>query len=510
MIIQTPILLMFFNREEPVVQVMNSIRMVRPSRLFLAADGPRLAVDGEFNKCQRVREIVDSMIDWECEVHRLYRDNNLGCGRGPSEAITWFFEHVEEGIILEDDCVPLISFYPYCKNLLEKYRTNEDVMHISGTTFVDNSSNIESYFFSKFSIGWGWATWKRAWSKFSFEINETDSEIKLNLQKYLNSHELNYWMPRLLQLKYYNENDIWDVQWSYTLLKNKRFSIIPSLNLVNNIGFSDDATHTKVKLYNNDNYTVDMDEIKHTETIELSAIWDNHPFQEKQSEISSLNIYEKNILKYSKYLPSRLSNWIIKKYFNKIAKYIQFSEFQFVNYAKLISSIYGIKSFSIMELGIWRGSVALSFAKLFNLNHVLLIKDKDWQNVLFSDFDDSSDIERYNNPKKSAWYRDHENNMPFWIFELGYLSNFDGFRVKKNFENIEEIDFVDICIINSIFYSTTYSYTSELLNLSAKPNLILLPTYSLSNKKAIDILTENSLYILKNINNNFYLILNEK
>ena len=299
----TPILLIFFNRLETVEQVIESIRKAQPSKLFLAADGPRSNVKADIENCRKTRELVDSMIDWDCKVHRLYSDENLGCGRGPASAITWFFNHVEEGIVLEDDCVPLASFYPFCQELLEKYRKDDDVMHISGTTFFDNHISSDSYFYSKFSIGWGWATWKRAWAKFSYEILETQEEIKCSLTNHLNANELKYWIPRLMQLKYYNEDDIWDVQWSYTILKNKAYGIIPSKNLVDNIGFSEEATHTKEKLFNNDYFTSDIHKIKHPNVKFFSNLWENHPFQTQSNEIAALSSLNSFLLKKHQYIP---------------------------------------------------------------------------------------------------------------------------------------------------------------------------------------------------------------
>jgi threonyl-tRNA synthetase len=181
----TPILFLVFKRPDTTERVFEQIRSIRPAFLYLAADGPRNDKSGEKETCKKVREIVLSNIDWECEVNTLFRDENLGCGKAVSQAITWFFEHEEEGIILEDDCLPDASFFQYCAELLKKYRTEEKVMTISGSNLLGYpwKVNGQSYFWGQGGI-WGWATWKRAWSLYDFKMQRWEEDkIKRQIQQ---------------------------------------------------------------------------------------------------------------------------------------------------------------------------------------------------------------------------------------------------------------------------------------------------------------------------------------
>jgi hypothetical protein len=159
---KSAVLFLVFSRPHLTAQVMATIRAAQPKRLYVAADGPRKR-PGEDELCNEARRIATE-VDWPCEVRTLFRDTNLGCRVGVSTAMDWFFEHEKEGIILEDDCVPSQSFFPYCAELLDRYRDDARIMCISG----DNPrarpvQRRESYVFSRYPLIWGWATWQRAW-----------------------------------------------------------------------------------------------------------------------------------------------------------------------------------------------------------------------------------------------------------------------------------------------------------------------------------------------------------
>ncbi len=242
----TPVLFVIFNRPDTTQKVFNAIRQAKPKQLFVAADGPREGKEGEKEKCEQVREIIEQ-IDWDCEVKTLFRDKNLGCKIAVSSAIDWFFENVEEGIILEDDCLPSQSFFWFCQELLEYYRNDTRIMHISGDNFQFGRKRGEgTYYFSKYAHVWGWATWKTAWKYFdvnmeSFKKFKTENQIenifKINQQK-------KYWM-KILQRIYNNKINTWDYQWTYTCFANNGFCIMPNDNLVSNIGFDVQSTHTQ-------------------------------------------------------------------------------------------------------------------------------------------------------------------------------------------------------------------------------------------------------------------------
>lgn len=246
--LRTPVLLILFNRPHTTQQVFERIRQVRPEKLYIAADGPRAHVPTDATKCAETRLIVEQ-IDWDCEVKTLFQKENLGCGLSPSRSISWLFENEETGIILEDDCVPAKSFFWYCQEVLEKYRYDTRVMHISGNNYLDgwHRDSDYSYYFSNKVNAWGWATWRRAWELFDFNI---PNYPELKQKGYLNGIFLNKFEKayRLGQLNKTFSNikkgDVWDYQWEFTVYSNSGLCVIPEVNLVRNIGFGKDATHT--------------------------------------------------------------------------------------------------------------------------------------------------------------------------------------------------------------------------------------------------------------------------
>jgi hypothetical protein len=241
-----PVLFLIFNRPDLTERVLASIRQAKPTKLFVAADGPRIHKEGEAELCKQTRDVVLKNIDWECEVHTLLRDTNLGCKIAVSGAITWFFENVESGIILEDDILPDQSFFPFCEEMLIKYKDDERVTQISGVNLMGQSNRKESYFFSKIGGIWGWATWSRCWKHYDVDIKAWDDRktiksVRQFLGKRIWFDKMNVNFRTVFEKKY----DTWDFQWVFTQLKLKGMSIIPSKNLIENIGFREDATHTK-------------------------------------------------------------------------------------------------------------------------------------------------------------------------------------------------------------------------------------------------------------------------
>ena len=252
----TPILFIIFNRPNQSKISFERIKSIQPKYLFIAADGPRIGNPNDEVKCQEVREAILSMIDWDCEVKTLFRSENLGCGLGPSSAISWFFDHVEQGIIIEDDCLMDSTFFQYCEDLLEHYKNDEKVMHIGAQGFL-KSMGPDQYYFANTPFIWGWATWKRAWEKFDIAISDWDLQQKNPNFKIYKMHQsvAPFWKKKF-DLIYYNKSEsnsldradnIWDYQWTYCLLKNNGLAIFPNKNLVSNIGFGPDATHTVEK-----------------------------------------------------------------------------------------------------------------------------------------------------------------------------------------------------------------------------------------------------------------------
>ncbi len=243
---KTPVVLIIFNRPDTTARVFEAIRQARPLKLLIVADGARIDRTGEAEKCQQARDICDR-IDWDCEVLKNYSDINLGCGVRVSTGISWVFENVEEAIILEDDCLPHPTFFKYCEELLIKYRDDERIMHITGTNpLVESSSNTHSYCFSHFAGIWGWASWRRAWKFYSYEMKLLPQalEAKFLSSIFLEPNNCLYWEN--VYTKIFNDpiKISWDYQWLFTRWSQNGLGIIPAVNLVSNIGFGIDATHT--------------------------------------------------------------------------------------------------------------------------------------------------------------------------------------------------------------------------------------------------------------------------
>ena len=242
----TPILFLIFNRPDLTRVVFDRIREVKPKYLFIGADGSREDHTEDVHKCNEAREVVLNNIDWDCQVKTLFREKNLGCGLAVSQAITWFFDHVEEGIILEDDLDPDLSFFKFSKFLLNYYHDNGRIMHISGNNFQIKSQRTDSFYFSNYPHCWGWATWRNRWEKFMLNPQVTRAELYQNIHKNVNSKvEAEYWFEVFWETFIERKIDSWAYSWHYTIWKNNGISILPFKNLVRNNGFRTDATHTK-------------------------------------------------------------------------------------------------------------------------------------------------------------------------------------------------------------------------------------------------------------------------
>ena len=241
--LQTPVLYLAFNRLDTVRQTFLEIQKAKPKQLFIGADGPR--TKEEKRKTDAVRKYILENIDWKCKVKTLFREENLGCKYAVAGAIDWFFENVERGIILEDDCLPSQSFFRFCQEMLKRYKDDKRIMHISGTNIEGQSRIKESYFISNCFNVWGWATWRRAWNKYDVEMQEWGRIDKRKFIKSLKFDLLNSvrsW--RIFSLTYKNKIDTWDYQWDFVCRICKGLCIVPKKNLIANIGFGGDGTHT--------------------------------------------------------------------------------------------------------------------------------------------------------------------------------------------------------------------------------------------------------------------------
>ena len=278
--LNTPILFCNFNRPKLTKQVFASIRAQRPKTLFLSCDGPRAEQPDDIANVAAVRSILNG-VDWKCDVRTRFAEENLGCKGAMASAIDWAFEHSEDLIILEDDCLPSSTFYDYCHNLLERWRDDRRVMMISGNNFQPRPTSSNSYYFSRWTHIWGWATWKRAWDTFEVDIKSWPQLRQTQQLKNIipDPTEYSHW-SRIFDAQHAGHIDTWDFPWMYTVWANNGMSVLPERNLVSNIGFGEDATHTL------DPESVlaglpahDVDEIIHPERVEINLLADRYTWE---------------------------------------------------------------------------------------------------------------------------------------------------------------------------------------------------------------------------------------
>ena len=261
MSLETPIAFCIFNRPELTARVFEAIRCASPKQLLVIADGPREHQPGDAEAVEQTRKILDR-IDWPCQVKTNFSPTNLGCRIRMATGLTWAFEQAEELIILEDDCLPDPTFFPFAQSLLRGYRDVPQIMMISGDNFQPAPTSNNSYYFSRWAHIWGWASWRRAWNHFDLEI-ESWPATKINglLAGQVDSPaEYQYWASVFDQV-HQGQIDTWDFSWAYALWKQNGLAILPELNLVTNLGFSDSATHTidpESKLANLPSHRIDQ------------------------------------------------------------------------------------------------------------------------------------------------------------------------------------------------------------------------------------------------------------
>lgn len=244
-----PVLLLVFNRPDETKKVFEVIRLVKPKHLYIVADGPREGKNDE-RKCERVRSIV-STVDWDCSVKKLYREKNRGLEKGLGEAITWFFDQVESGIVLEDDCVPDETFFEYCAQMLERYKNDEHIMVVNGSSFLPtHMQNKDNYYYSKYVHFWGWASWRRAWRLFDPTMKQWPVFKESNDFRHLfrNRWERVYF-TMIFDSTFLGKTNSWGYRWLYSVWLNNGKAISPGVNLIRNVGFTKDATHKVLRTF---------------------------------------------------------------------------------------------------------------------------------------------------------------------------------------------------------------------------------------------------------------------
>lgn len=312
--LQTAELFLVFNRPETTKQVFEAIRQAKPPRLYVAADGPRTNREGEAERASQVREMATA-VDWPCELKTLFRDENLGCKNAVSSGIDWFFENEEQGIILEDDCLPHPDFFTFCETLLNRYASDERIWVVTGDNFQDGQQRGDgSYYFSRYNHVWGWASWRRAWAK-------RDMNIQF-WPKWKESPEWKSWLPDRVERKYWTkifdqmyrqEIDTWDYPWTASVWFHGGLSATPNVNLVSNIGFGVDATHTaSAESSLAEMATHELRAINHWSSVKQDLTADRYEF-----DYTFAGRYQRFPLS-TLYLPSRIAGGMfsrLKRYF---------------------------------------------------------------------------------------------------------------------------------------------------------------------------------------------------
>lgn len=283
---KTPILLITFNRADHVRKALTEIRKVQPSELYIAQDGPRADRLDDRKKIQIVRDIINEEVDWPCKLHTLYQEKNLGCGRGPYEAMSWFFKNVEYGIILEDDIVPHPLFWKYMEELLERYKDNERIGMVTAHNLQRYYTRHNSYYFTYEMAGTlGWGTWRRVWRGFDFEIPYDEEKFREALRFYgitrfcvqKECDNYNKWLSG-------TRHDCWDYQWDYYLLEHRYLNARANSCLTSHEGDDADATHTG---YFNPGYKMDVHESRFVPI--------KHPWKVRIDTSVRIRIYKKEI-----------------------------------------------------------------------------------------------------------------------------------------------------------------------------------------------------------------------
>lgn len=242
---QVPILLIIFRRKSVALQSLERIRKIQPAKLYIAGDGARSHVEDEQEAVEETRKAILDAIDWPCDVHTLFQEQNLGCSKGVYTAINWLFENEEQGIILEDDCMMQESFFPFVEELLERYKNDERIGMIDGANYIKEVSIPDSYGFSRYKATNGWATWRRAWKNMDLNMDwrQTPYADSIIANMGYRSRDIKYWQYRINVVDH-NDVSAWDWQWYFTLAAHNQLGIYPCCSLQSNIGFGEGATHT--------------------------------------------------------------------------------------------------------------------------------------------------------------------------------------------------------------------------------------------------------------------------
>ncbi len=280
--LNTPVLIVFFNRPDTLEKVFEKVREAKPKELFLVADGPRDDHPEDARLCEECRKLVsDDRIDWPCKVYRNYSEVNLGCGRRPASGFTWTFEHVDRVIILEDDCVPSKSFFRFCQEMLERYAEDPRIYSVSGMNWGYEDATWGDYFYSYHTNSNGWATWKRVWDLYEIDLKNKDIEDSYSVIKKLFPEKSfsDYWMQFFKESAEGKIDHAWDYQFTFLSFIHKGLNIWPTKNLIEYIGIDSSATHTTIS-------ETEMDQNRFFQTTRVAEEMTfplQHPVEEREN-----------------------------------------------------------------------------------------------------------------------------------------------------------------------------------------------------------------------------------
>lgn len=411
----TPVLIIAFNRPDVTQRVFDEIRKAKPLKLFLAVDGPRENRPEERELVEQVRNIA-KQVNWSCEVKTLFQEKNVGVSTAPAKAISWFFEHVEEGIIFEDDCLPHPSFFRFCQEMLAKYRTNEKIMLVSGDNFQFGKKHSDkSYYFSIYPSTWGWATWRRAWKHFDPNLSgfptfrDSNSIASITPEK----DEQRVWLDTFRK-EYYGEWKTWDYEWVYAIWSRGGLSVIPNVNLISNIGFGENATHnfsTESKYANIKTEEITFP-LSHPKEMVANREADRFTFETLFADRKPLKkkLYDLVLRKTPRWMKEILKMILrYKKDRAKKALRNKYSAFSMIPRDTFVDNLRLAETFSrvpgcVVECGVWRGGMTAAMAELLGSNRSYYLFDS------FEGLPPAQEIDGY---RAKAWQNDTSSKIYF-------------------------------------------------------------------------------------------------
>lgn len=293
--LDVPVVMIVFNRPDTTRRVFEQVRMVKPSKIYVVSDAPREYRNGEKEKVTEVRQYIETHIDWECEKQFVYADENMGCQNRVASGLDFVFQREEEAIILEDDCVPSMDFFWFCKEMLLRYKDDERIMQISGCNLVPEYRVDTQYLFSIFCSIWGWATWRRAWEKFDFSMKEYPEFRKKKIIYHLFPESAAQIIEGEMDRVYDGRMNSWAYRWLLARMVYSGLGIVPAVNLIKNIGVGrDDATHTK----ENSNYQFNMSSMKFPISFQ-KTVYRDYGYEKALAEKHyHVNLLQKMVIRY--------------------------------------------------------------------------------------------------------------------------------------------------------------------------------------------------------------------